>query len=384
MATKREQIIVDIGGDASKLLKEFNVSKQAANSWARETAKELTQGRVPEGWRAYTGNIKEAVNQTKDLGKESGGFFSSMGKLAGAAVGWGFFKKAIKESYQALVEVAGELAKINKEWNAAPYLKNQRDSQLKGMARTDRESIIAGNASTQGWWDSIKDKLAVGAGNAALVADILKQKATGTGAAGYGISWADASDRAVKNQQELVAGIRVAALEEEQAAREKTKAEQESIERKKLDELRSKNFAEYEKKMRERNERAEKERTGELQKQLALRKEIASKRDALSQRFNTNLRQEFQPTLEELGEAGIYQKDAQRLMFLQGDTRDKARWGNKRGVERNLDEITSIRDRLSKAGVYTDPNQALIDEFKTLTDPVKNKGGLPVKVQLAQ
>jgi hypothetical protein len=384
MAIKREQIIVDIGGDAAKLLREFNVSKQAANTWARDTARELTQGRLPEAWRNYTGNIKDAVNQTKDLSKESTGFFSGIGKLAGAAVGWQVFKKAINEARQALVEVAGELAKINKEWNAAPYLKKQRESELRGINRNDRESIIAGNAATEGWWNGIKDKLAVGAGNAALVADILKQKATGTGAAGYGISWADASDRAVKNQQELISGIRIASLEEEQAARDKAKAEKEAIERKKLDELRAKNFAEYENRMRERNQRAEKERTEEFKKQLELRKEIANQKTSLGMRFNANLRQEFQPTLEELGEAGIFKQDAQRLMFLQNDTRDKARWGNKAGVERNLDEITSIRSRLSKAGVYTDPNQALIDEFRLLTDPVKNKGGLPVKVQLAK
>ena len=92
--------------------------------------------------------------------------------------------------------------------------------------------------------------------------------------------------------------------------------------------------------------------------------------------------EEFMPTLADLAEAGIFTRDAARLQFLQRDAMDAARWGNKKWLDADLQEISDIRGRLIKFGVMRDPNKSMVDELKKLTDPVEKNGGLPVTFKL--
>lgn len=102
---------------------------------------------------------------------------------------------------------------------------------------------------------------------------------------------------------------------------------------------------------------------------------IKSLRDSAG-KYLTSKNQEFLPTLDELANSGIYQRDANRLQYLMGDAKESALWGNKDRRKRDLDEIQSIRQKLSKEGVLVDPNQGVIDQIKELS-----KEGMPVDIR---
>ncbi len=70
------------------------------------------------------------------------------------------------------------------------------------------------------------------------------------------------------------------------------------------------------------------------------------------------------PTLDELASRGIYRRDASRLQFLQRDVVLAKQLGNNDFAANEMQQIQTIRDRLSRAGVYQDPNQTIIDELK--------------------
>ncbi len=98
-------------------------------------------------------------------------------------------------------------------------------------------------------------------------------------------------------------------------------------------------------------------------------------RIAARQRYASSLNSEFLPTLDELSTRGIFQRDAQRLLFLQRDAHDAALFGHQQGRQLDLREIQDIRTRLSRAGAYEDPNQGVIDEIKKLGEV-----GMPVVI----
>lgn len=105
---------------------------------------------------------------------------------------------------------------------------------------------------------------------------------------------------------------------------------------------------------------------------------------------------EFLPTLQELAGSGTFFRgrpmvgrsffqqgpfaaDAQRLLFLQEDAKQAAIFGNTGRRQSNLKEIQSIRDRLTAAGVFEDPNSALIKRIDELQTE-----GMPVTVRLPE
>jgi len=398
MATKREQIIVDIGGDAAKLLKEFNVSKQAANSWARETAKELTQGALPEAWKRYTGNIKEAANKTEEAAQRTHNSWKKWGGETGkeiAKIGKAFVAAfAVNQVVSSLKEVSKELGDLDAQFNSSAFLKQQRQAQLAGLSASDRENILAGNAQVESAKGGMSNYLAKGAGLFAFaggtVSETLKEFSRTKDPGTLLFGWGNASVKAAEAQKEIVNGIRVASLQAQldEDNKKKTIEDQkrqaaELKARKDFDELRTKNFAEYEEKMRKRNADLIEKQNKLLEKQRDLKQQIAARKTAIEFSLGQNIHDELLPTLDELATTGMYRNQAQRLQFLQADTKDAILWNDQQSIGRNIEEIGSIRDQLTKAGVYKNPNQELINEFKTLTDPIRATGKLPVQVELA-
>ncbi len=121
----------------------------------------------------------------------------------------------------------------------------------------------------------------------------------------------------------------------------------------------------------------EQRRTASAAKDQADRQERIN---ALKRQLAGQKNSEFMPTLSELAEKGIYQREAQRLQWLEQDAKDAMLFGDKSGFKRDTEEIQSIRDRLSKAGVFNDPNKSIVDELEKLTKPVSEGKGLPVSL----
>lgn len=423
--TRREDIIVSLGGDAAKLLKEFGVAKNAANAWARDVAKELTTGHLPASWKSYSRNTTEALKQTEGAAKQTGTTFKGVfGAMFGMA-SIGMVKKFATATINSFKEVAQELGALNKEWNAAPWLKQQREAQLRSMSGSDVENIVVGNAQWQSTMKMKDDYLAKAAGLYGFGIGTIKQKFFGEkDILGNRPTWGQAAANAANEQKEIMAGIRMAATTaemEKQSKEAKTKSDelkkqtdeaklenvlaQASLESQRMTLMNMRDHSktlkewyqwdtkifEKEKEIADQKAAANKKEAAALEKIKKKADELAEKEatrlakfDKVSLAFNHSLRDDFMPTLDELAEGSAYSRDARRLKFLGDDTKRALRWGfNDKYINKNLKEIQSIRDRLSKAGVYRDPNQGMIDELNILTAPVKDGKGLPVAVQLA-
>lgn len=113
-------------------------------------------------------------------------------------------------------------------------------------------------------------------------------------------------------------------------------------------------------------------------------KEREAQKQARIRSLSNKLEDEFMPTLDELADSGIYTGKARRLQWLQKDAMDARRWGDKSGLKADMKEIQQIRDYLKSEGVYSDPNQGVIDELAKLTKPVTEGGGLPIRPILAK
>lgn len=397
MATKREQIVVDIGGDAKLLMKEFDISKNAAQKWVREVAKSITQGEMPEAWKKFAWESKnlatlneknaEATHKSwKKWGGETGKEIAKIGKAFVAAF-------AVNQVVRSLQEVSKELGDLDAQLNSSAYLKLQRQNQLANLSNSDKENILAGNAQMESASGGIKNKLGVAAGLFAFgggaVSENFKEFGRTMNPATLLFGWGQASVKAAEAQKEIVLGIKIAsaqaAADEEnkkKAVESEKRLAQEQKARQDFNELRTKNFAEYEEKMRKRNTEMMKQQNELLEKQSKLKQMIATARSDYSGKLGQNIHDEFLPTLDELATTGRYTAEAKRLQFLQSDTKDAILWNDQSSMTRNIDEIQSIRDKLTKAGVFKDPNQALINEFKMLTDPIRATGKLPVQVEL--
>jgi hypothetical protein len=90
---------------------------------------------------------------------------------------------------------------------------------------------------------------------------------------------------------------------------------------------------------------------------------------------------EFNPSLDEMADtSNPYNRVAWQLrQNMQWAHFDKLH-GNTDAFQGDLQRIQSLRDTLTKAGVYNDPNRALIDEMNALWNPSENGGGVQVKL----
>jgi hypothetical protein len=90
---------------------------------------------------------------------------------------------------------------------------------------------------------------------------------------------------------------------------------------------------------------------------------------------------EFNPSLDQMADTNNpYNKTAWQLRQNMEWAKFDKLHGNKDAFAGDLERIQSLRDTLTKAGVYEDPNRALIDELSALLNPDENGGGLPVQL----
>lgn len=396
MATKQEDIIVKLGGDSKALLKELNMTRQAANQWARETGKELTQGALPEAWKRYNGNVKEAFKEIEKGNKEASRSFTEVGKdILKIAVGKELFKKiaeGLREIVSAAKEVAEEFGKMDAALDSSAFLKQQREKELRGISNVDRDTIVAGGAQLQMGGNKLKDYAAKAGGlyafGTSMVGNLVGNAVNSRDPFALLFGWSKAAQQAEASQQEIVQGIRAAAngVAAETAAKEAALAADKEQKQLRADQL--KDLGQWLEKNR--FERAlvkyhlaeELAARKKITDQLQLQANLQARANGLVDSIAGNIMGEFMPGLDDLAQRGIYTKDARRAIFLGGDIKESLQFGRKKRAEGDMMELQSIRDRLSKAGVYNDPNKAMIDELKALTDPVKNGSGLPVQVTL--
>lgn len=381
MATKREQIIVDIGGDASKLLKEFNVSKSAARQWAADTAKELTQGRLPEGWRAYTANVRAALNETKQATVASEKFGASLGKLAGRLIGLNVLKNVFSMAASAMRELSEEIARLDKTLDTKPYLAKERSQQIETMPEFTKESVVVGTVMFENLKKQFTDGLAKALAGADLGSKVWSNFIFGKDAAGYRLTLEAAAEKAVEEQKQIIDGIKIAAREKELAA-EKDKQQQarDAHERKVIE-----NFAKYEAQLRERNRiRAEQERTllqEKLRLQKAITEEYLRQHQAAGVLGYKVARPQLGETIGELNDAG---PDEGRTVY-DGLNEYRRRTGNRMDLWMKHGREASLGVRSIRQPKDLNPNESknsdVVAELQKITTTLP-AGGLPVKVTL--
>lgn len=105
--------------------------------------------------------------------------------------------------------------------------------------------------------------------------------------------------------------------------------------------------------------------------------------ESLKGSLKGSLGNEFMPTLGELVSAGgPYAQDARRAQFLESDIRLAKAKGNDEFATGEMNELQDIRGRLSKAGVYNDPNKAIVDEIAKLSKEIVPGKGLKVDIHM--
>lgn len=105
--------------------------------------------------------------------------------------------------------------------------------------------------------------------------------------------------------------------------------------------------------------------------------------ESLKGSLKGSLGNEFMPTLGELVSAGgPYAQDARRAQFLESDIRLAKAKGNDEFAAGEMNELQDIRGRLSKAGVYEDPNKAIVDEIAKLSKEIVPGKGLKVDIHM--
>jgi hypothetical protein len=391
MATRREDIIVSLGGDSKNLLKELNMSRQAGATWARQISQDLTQGHLPTAWKSYNSNVRAALREVDQAGKETAKNFgdrmvTSLKRTAGAALGLGLILKTIRMINQAFDETAAKIDKFNDKIDAAGYRDRKDRDDVSKISEDDQQKIVTAQFQKTGLLDMVKLKAAKAAAVATtsglIFADFLKSG-----------NMDKSTKRVLDEQKAIWEGMKSVQAEKDMAAAAQEKLDTEA----KLAKLRedsNKISMDDLKKWREDNRLNTAIETYHLNEQLAARKKITdqiqlqsdiqARMNGLARQVGTNIMSEFMPGLDDLAREGIFTKDARRAQFLGGDIRRSLQFGNKKRAVDDAFELQSIRERLTKAGVFNDPNKALIDEFKALSDPIKSGKGLPVSVQLAK
>lgn len=388
MATKREQIVVDIGGDAKALMKEFDLTKRQAQKWVHDVSNSISKGELPESWQKYSKNASAALHEIQRAAETIGTKLTrSIGKAAAGFVAWSFAKKIIGEVNKALDEAATKIDKFNDKIDAAGFKDKRDKAAVASLPESVQREILAAQFEKTTLLDGIKLKAAQAAA-----------RAWTAGRVWAGVLRTGSFDESMQNvlggQKELWNGMKAAQAEKDLIATKKVQEDAAAEEAKRRSAIIAarrehdhdvlKSFGVYEEKMRERNAKRIEKENALLAQQKALRESLPMLKARAEFGLGKAIHDEFLPTLDELATNGLYRNEAQRLQFLQSDTKDAILWNDQRGIGRNVEEIQSIRDRLTKAGVFKDPNAALINEFKVLTDPIRATGILPVQVELAK
>lgn len=389
MARREEEIIVKLGGDSKALLKDLNMSRQAVNAWGREIAKDIKDGHIPQAWKNVSETVRRFNAQTgeqthtswKKWGGETGKEIAKIGKAFVAAF-------AVREVIASLKDVSAELDALYANIDAKAYQKAVRDKQLAGISRPDQEGILAGQSQVDTAAGGFKNWMAKAAGLYAFAAGTVSRNIKDTLATSDPgrllFGWGEASQKAAAAQSQIVEGMRIAAQQaaiDEDAKKKLVENEKKQQQILKDRQELMKEFARHDAESHRTALADLKRQTEELQKQAAVIAATAAKRHDLKRNLGQSLQDEFSPTLEELSTTGIYTQEASRALWLQQDIKDAMLWGDKKGQVDDMLELQGIREKLSKAGVYKDPNQGIIDELKRLTDPATVGAGLKVQIK---
>lgn len=389
MARREEDIIVKLGGDSKALLKDLNMSRQAVNAWGREIAKDIKDGHIPQAWKNVSETVRRFNAQTgeqthtswKKWGGETGKEIAKIGKAFVAAF-------AVREVIASLKDVSAELDALYANIDAKAYQKAVRDKQLAGISRPDQEGILAGQSQVDTAAGGFKNWMAKAAGLYAFAAGTVSRNIKDTLATSDPgrllFGWGEASQKAAAAQSQIVEGMRIAAQQaaiDEDAKKKLVENEKKQQQILKDRQELMKEFARHDAESHRTALADLKRQTEELQKQAAVIAATAAKRHDLKRNLGQSLQDEFSPTLEELSTTGIYTQEASRALWLQQDIKDAMLWGDKKGQVDDMLELQGIREKLSKAGVYKDPNQGIIDELKRLTDPATVGAGLKVQIK---
>ena len=389
MARREEEIIVKLGGDSKALLKDLNMSRQAVNAWGREIAKDIKDGHIPQAWKNVSETVRRFNAQTgeqthtswKKWGGETGKEIAKIGKAFVAAF-------AVREVIASLKDVSAELDALYANIDAKAYQKAVRDKQLAGISRPDQEGILAGQSQVDTAAGGFKNWMAKAAGLYAFAAGTVSRNIKDTLATSDPgrllFGWGEASQKAAAAQSQIVEGMRIAAQQaaiDEDAKKKLVENEKKQQQILKDRQELMKEFARHDAESHRTALADLKRQTEELQKQAAVIAATAAKRHDLKRNLGQSLQDEFSPTLEELSTTGIYTQEASRALWLQQDIKDAMLWGDKKGQVDDMLELQGIREKLSKAGVYKDPNKGIIDELKRLTDPATVGAGLKVQIK---
>ncbi len=389
MARREEEIIVKLGGDSKALLKDLNMSRQAVNAWGREIAKDIKDGHIPQAWKNVSETVRRFNAKTgeqthtswKKWGGETGNEIAKIGKAFVAAF-------AVREVIASLKDVSAELDALYANIDAKAYQKAVRDKQLAGISRPDQEGILAGQSQVDTAVGGFKNWMAKAAGLYAFAAGTVSRNIKDTLATSDPgrllFGWGEASQKAAAAQSQIVEGMRIAAQQaaiDEDAKKKLVENEKKQQQILKDRQELMKEFARHDAESHRTALADLKRQTEELQKQAAVIAATAAKRHDLKRNLGQSLQDEFSPTLEELSTTGIYTQEASRALWLQQDIKDAMLWGDKKGQVDDMLELQGIREKLSKAGVYKDPNQGIIDELKRLTDPATVGAGLKVQIK---
>lgn len=161
MATRKEEIIVQLGGDSKALMKELNMTKQKMNAWGREIAKEITTGHIPEAWKGYSTNVKNALKEVDGEGQKTSESLSknmsgAATKIITAFLGFQTVKKVFTEIRDSLKEVSDNIDKFNGKVDVAGYGEKKKKELYGSLSEEDQRDIVSAQFQTTGFFDKIK------------------------------------------------------------------------------------------------------------------------------------------------------------------------------------------------------------------------------------
>lgn len=168
---RREEIVVELGGDSKKLMKELNMSKQGVIQMGRDIAKELTTGRIPDAWKSYSTNVKAALAQIDSAGKDTSQKFSdrmiaAAKKGTAAFLGFAAVKKVFTEINQAMEEVTKNISEFSTTIDASEFMKQQKGKKYNAIGESEQRDIVTAQAQKEGMFEVLKIWMAkAGAGS---------------------------------------------------------------------------------------------------------------------------------------------------------------------------------------------------------------------------
>lgn len=230
MATIREEVVINLGGDAKGLMKELNLTKQQVNKWARDIANEIKTGSIPESWNKFSDNAKKALSQVNDSAKDTGKTVED--RIGGAAVkaiaafmGFNAVKRIFREISQDLKEVSEGIEKFGEKASVSGYLEQQARKKYKAILPEDQKEIAAGAAQASNFWTQAKIEMAD------LGALFVSSVATYANMFKHGESFGSARQRQRGKQAEIWGEMKALKLQEDaaKAIEKQTKDEKERV-----------------------------------------------------------------------------------------------------------------------------------------------------------